>query len=114
MECIFCRIAAGEIPADVVARSSGAVAFRDLAPQAPIHVLVIPIRHVGSAAELPVTERQAVLGEITALAVQVAADLGVAAAGYRLVVNTGGDAGQSVAHLHAHLLAGRPMKWPPG
>ena len=114
MDCIFCRIASGEIPATVVARSEHALAFRDLNPQAPTHVLVIPTRHVASAAHLSAADRGPVFGEVMALAARVAAELGLADAGYRLVVNTGKDGGQSVDHLHVHLLGGRPMKWPPG
>jgi histidine triad (HIT) family protein len=114
MSCIFCRIAAGEIPADVVARTDGAIAFRDLNPQAPTHVLVIPTRHATSAAHLSPAERSPVLGEVMALAAQVAAQLGLDGAGYRLVVNTGKDGGQSVDHLHVHVLGGRQMSWPPG
>ena len=114
MDCIFCRIATGEIPATIIARSNGALAFRDLSPQAPTHVLVIPIGHVDSAADLLPDDRAAVLGDVMALAVQVAADEGLVAGGYRLVINTGADGGQSVGHLHVHLLGGRQMKWPPG
>jgi histidine triad (HIT) family protein len=114
MECIFCRIASGEIPADVVARSDGALAFRDLHPQAPTHVLVIPVRHLRSTVDLADGDRAPVLGELMRLAVEVAAQVGLADAGYRLVVNTGADGGQSVGHLHVHLLGGRPMAWPPG
>jgi histidine triad (HIT) family protein len=114
MDCIFCRIASGEIPGTVIARSDHALAFRDLNPQAPTHVLVIPIRHVASAAHLAAADRAPVFGEVMALAAQVAAELGLADAGYRLVVNTGKDGGQSVDHLHVHLLGGRGMAWPPG
>lgn len=114
MDCVFCRIVAGEIPATIVARTGEALAFRDLNAQAPTHVLVIPTRHVASAAHLTAEERRSVLGEIMALATQVAADLGVASSGFRLVVNTGPDGGQSVDHLHVHLLGGRAMGWPPG
>ncbi len=115
MDCIFCRIASAAIPAkQVVARSDRAIAFRDLNPQAPTHVLVIPTRHVTSAAHLAAADRAAVLGEIMALATQVAGELGLADGGYRLVVNTGPDGGQSVDHLHVHLLGGRRMTWPPG
>ena len=114
MDCIFCRIAAGEIPATVVARNEHGMAFRDVNPQAPTHVLVIPIRHFGSATAVPDAERAAVLGELLRLAVQGADQLGVADAGYRMVVNTGKQGGQTVDHLHVHLLGGRPMHWPPG
>lgn len=114
MDCIFCRIASGEIPANVVARSESAVAFRDLNPQAPTHVLVVPTVHVTSAAHLEPSARSRVLGEVMALAAQVAADEGLVDGGYRLVVNTGRNGGQSVDHLHVHVLGGRQMTWPPG
>lgn len=114
MDCIFCRIAAGEIPATVVGRSELALAFRDLNPQAPTHVLVIPVRHFPSAAEVPDGERAVVLGELHRLTVQVANQLGLADGGYRTVINTGKQGGQTVDHLHVHLLGGRQMRWPPG
>jgi histidine triad (HIT) family protein len=114
MDCIFCRIAAGEIPATVVARNEHGLAFRDLNPQAPTHVLVIPVRHFESASAVPDQERAAVLGELLRLAVQIADQLGVADAGYRMVINTGKQGGQTVDHLHLHLLGGRQMHWPPG
>jgi histidine triad (HIT) family protein len=114
MDCIFCRIVAGEIPANVVARSADALAFHDLNPQAPTHVLVISLRHVQSAAHLSDADRAPVLGEVMRLAVEVAAEFGLADPGYRLVINTGADGGQSVGHLHVHLLGGRRMGWPPG
>ncbi len=109
-DCIFCRIALGEIPATVVARDAHAVAFRDLNPQAPTHVLVIPLVHWDSAADAD----QEVLGQVMALATRVARDLALEEAGYRLVTNIGRDGGQSVGHLHVHLLGGRAMGWPPG
>ncbi len=112
-DCIFCRIAAGDIPADVVARADGALAFRDVHPQAPTHVLIIPTAHVASTAHAGEAATD-VLGRIMALAVRVAADLGLERTGYRLVVNTGRDGGQTVDHLHVHVLGGRQMTWPPG
>ena len=114
MECVFCRIAAGQIPATVVARTERALAIRDVHAQAPTHVLVIPLQHVASTIALPEGERAPVLGELFALAVAVAAQLGLEPGGYRLVVNTGHDGGQSVDHLHIHVLGGREMRWPPG
>ena len=114
MDCIFCRIATGDLPATVVARNEHGMAFRDLNPQAPAHVLVIPIRHFASAGDVPETERAAVLGELMRLAVQVAGQLGLAQAGYRMVFNTGQQGGQTVDHLHLHVLGGRQMHWPPG
>jgi histidine triad (HIT) family protein len=114
-DCLFCRIAAGEIPADVIARSDGALAFRDIAPKAPTHVLVIPTEHVASLAELrtDTPEGAAMLAELATLANRVAAGDGLDG-GYRVVTNVGPDAGQSVPHLHLHVLGGRVMAWPPG
>lgn len=112
--CIFCRIASGEIPAQVVARTDHAVAFRDLNPQAPTHVLIVPVVHIDSAAAATGDEGRRVLGEVMALGVEVAASFGLVADGYRFVMNTGRDGGQSVGHLHLHVLGGRPMLWPPG
>lgn len=109
--CLFCRIVAGEIPAKIIAESAQALAFHDIAPQAPVHVLVIPRAHFNSLAETP---DGAVMAEVSELAKRVARELGVEQSGYRVVVNTGDDGGQTVHHLHLHLLAGRPMKWPPG
>lgn len=109
-DCIFCRIAAGEIPATVVARNAGAMAFRDLNPQAPTHILVIPLSHADSAA----TATAETLGSVMALATEVSRAEGLEAGGYRLVTNIGRDGGQSVGHLHVHVLGGRAMGWPPG
>jgi histidine triad (HIT) family protein len=111
-DCLFCKIAAGQIPADVIASSEGALAFRDLNPKAPTHVLVIPTGHVASLAEVP-DDGGAMLAELVALANRVASEEGVGG-GYRVVTNIGSDAGQSVGHLHLHVLGGRPMAWPPG
>ena len=110
-DCLFCRIARGEIPATRVAETSTCVAFRDLHPQAPVHVLVIPRAHVAS---LDAAESGAMLGDVLLLAAEVARREGVAASGYRVVLNTNGDGGQTVHHLHAHVLGGRAMHWPPG
>lgn len=109
--CIFCRIVSGTIPAQVVARNEVALAFRDLHPQAPVHVLVVPRRHVDS---LAVAADTAELGAVLALAAEVARQEGVAESGYRVVTNVGGDGGQTVGHLHFHVLGGRSMSWPPG
>lgn len=113
-DCIFCRIASGDIPATVVKRSSHAVAFRDLDPKAPTHVLVIPISHVASARDAKGSEGERMLGQLLTFATEVATELGLDAGGYRIVANTGPDAGQSVFHLHLHLLGGRQLTWPPG
>ena len=113
-DCIFCRIVAGEIPATIVGRTEDAVAFRDLNPQAPTHVLVIPVKHVSSMTDADSDEAEVAVGRAIRLAAQVATQLGLDADGYRLVINTGRDGGQSVWHVHLHLLGGRPMGWPPG
>jgi histidine triad (HIT) family protein len=110
-DCLFCKIVAGDIPADVVHSTDSAVAFRDINPQAPTHVLVIPRSHHANAAELAAAEPQAV-AHLVDLAARVAADDGVE--DYRLVFNTGPGVGQTVFHAHLHLLGGRPMTWPPG
>ncbi|MFQ5529750.1 MAG: histidine triad nucleotide-binding protein [Gemmatimonadota bacterium] len=112
-ECLFCRIVAGEIPAERVAEGEDWLAFRDVSPQAPIHVLVIPKAHVESVAELD-EESVTLAGRLLTGAADVARTLGVSDDGYRLVTNRGVRAGQSVFHLHIHLLAGRDMAWPPG
>ncbi len=113
-DCIFCRIVSNEIPAREVARSADAVAFYDLSPQAPVHVLVIPTTHVDNAAGTNSDAGERLMGRTLRFAVQVADQLGLTDQGYRLVMNTGPNGGQSVGHLHVHLLGGRGMKWPPG
>jgi len=110
-ECLFCRIAAGEIPVEILVETDSAVAFRDAHPQAPLHVLVVPRTHAMDAAALTDTE-PGTLAELVRVARQVATDAGHAS--YRLVFNTGEDAGQTVFHTHLHVLAGRPLTWPPG
>ncbi len=111
--CLFCRIVGGEIPADVVRQDERLVAFRDIAPQAPVHVLVIPRQHVSSL-DAADGDHAELLGELLLAAREIARDEGIAEGGYRCVVNTGDDGGQSVHHLHVHLLGGRSMEWPPG
>lgn len=110
--CIFCKIARREIPATVVREAPGALAFRDIDPKAPVHILLIPTRHVASLNEAGADPD--LLGRLLALISDIAAQEGLAQSGYRVVINTGGDGGQSVAHLHLHLLGGRQMGWPPG
>jgi histidine triad (HIT) family protein len=111
-DCLFCRIVAGEIPATKVHADDTVVAIRDIGPQAPTHVLVIPTRHVESAADLTEADGP-MLGRMFAVAAGIAKAEGLDG-GWRLVTNVGPDAGQSVAHLHVHLLGGRRMTWPPG
>jgi histidine triad (HIT) family protein len=110
-DCLFCKIAAGRIPSRQVATNEQFFAFHDVDPKAPTHVLVIPRRHVAS---LDAAEDRALLGALLAFVRQVARDLGIAETGYRTVINTNRDGGQSVDHLHAHVLGGRRMTWPPG
>ena len=109
--CLFCRIVRGEIPAKLVAESPECVAFRDINPQAPTHVLVIPREHVAS---LDSATDAATIGHMALLAAEIARKEGLVESGYRTVINTGADAGQTVWHVHLHLLGGRKMGWPPG
>ena len=112
-DCLFCRIVAGEIPADIVAENDRAIAFRDLNPVAPTHALVIPREHLDNVAEVAAKAPDALVG-VYALAAEVAAKEGIAETGYRLVANTGRDGHQTVFHAHVHVLGGRSMGWPPG
>ena len=111
--CLFCRIAAREIPADIVRESDRLVAFRDTNPQASTHILLIPKEHVRSIAEIEEGHGD-MLADVAQAAAQLAQAEGIAESGWRLVTNVGPEAGQSVFHLHFHLLGGRPMAWPPG
>lgn len=110
---IFSKILSGEIPADIVYEDESVVAFRDINPQAPVHVLIIPRKPIVSVAHAEAGDA-ALLGQLLLAGAEVARQLGVAEGGYRLVTNIGRDGGQSVYHLHVHLLAGRPLGWPPG
>ncbi len=112
-DCLFCRMVAGEIPADVVLDTDRVLAFRDINPQAPAHLLIVPNQHVGSAAEIG-PGNGGLLAAMVVAANRLAYQEGVADSGYRLVFNVGADAGMSVPHLHLHLLGGRPLAWPPG
>jgi histidine triad (HIT) family protein len=112
-ECLFCRIVSGDVPAEVVAETERTMAFRDIEPKAPTHVLVVPREHVTSAAEVG-PEHAETLAELLTTARSVARSEGVAERGYRLVLNVGEDALNSVPHLHLHVLGGRRMAWPPG
>jgi histidine triad (HIT) family protein len=112
-DCVFCRIGEGEEDAQVVYRGDRVTAFHDVAPQAPTHIVVVPNRHIES---LRATDDEAIelLGTLLGRARDIASEEGLDAHGYRLVINTGADAGQSVPHLHLHILGGRRMDWPPG
>lgn len=112
-DCLFCRIVAGEIPADILRENEHVVAFDDSNPQAPTHVLVVPRRHIATLNELGPDDAPLV-GELVAMARDVARQRGHADAGYRTVFNCNADGGQSVFHIHLHLLAGRRLSWPPG
>ena len=109
--CLFCKIVAGQIPAKIVKRADGLLAFQDINPQAPTHLLVIPTEHIASLSEA--TDERA-LGRLVAFARDVAREAGIAQRGYRVVLNTNADGGQTVFHLHLHVLGGRAMRWPPG
>jgi histidine triad (HIT) family protein len=113
MDCLFCRIVAGEIPAEIVYQDERSVAFRDINAQAPVHVLVIPREHMESLDEAGQRD-EATLGHILRVAARVANEQGLSETGYRTVINTGAGAGQSVFHLHLHVLGGRQLNWPPG
>lgn len=110
-DCLFCRIIKKEIPAGIVAENAHCIAFRDINPQAPVHILVIPRQHVASLND---AKDPAVIGQMHLLAAQLAQSEGLSERGYRTVINTNADAGQTVFHLHLHLLGGRRMSWPPG
>ncbi|HEX6123786.1 MAG TPA: histidine triad nucleotide-binding protein [Pyrinomonadaceae bacterium] len=112
-DCIFCKIASGEIPSERVFEDETCVAFNDLSPQAPTHILVIPREHVDSL-DTARSENKDTLGHLLLSAAEIAREKGFAEKGYRVVVNTNADGGQTVFHLHVHLLAGRPFVFPPG
>jgi histidine triad (HIT) family protein len=113
MDCIFCRIVHGEIAAQVVREDTDTIAFRDTNPQAPVHVLVVPRRHIASVNDVGEDDRN-VLGGLLLAGRAVAQAEQLTESGYRLVLNTGADAGQTVPHIHLHVLGGRAMRWPPG
>jgi histidine triad (HIT) family protein len=112
-DCLFCRIVNKDIPADLIYEDEQVVAFRDLHPQAPVHVLIIPRRHVMNL-NAAVAEDEALLGHLCTVAAELARRDKIAESGYRLVANVGPDAGESIGHLHFHLLGGRHFGWPPG
>ena len=113
MPCLFCEIIAGRSPAGVVYQDEQLTAVRDIRPQAPTHILIMPNKHIASLAEAQ-AEDGALLGALMLAAQRLAGEAGLAGNGYRLVVNTGREAGQTVWHLHVHVLGGRAMRWPPG
>ena len=112
-DCLFCRIVTGDVPADIVYESDDVIAFRDINPQAPTHVLVIPRKHVATINDLE-EEDAGLVGKLYLAAKVIAAAEGIADVGYRTVMNCNEGAGQSVFHIHLHVLGGRPLNWPPG
>ena len=112
-DCLFCKILAGDIPADLIYESETAVAFRDINPMAPTHVLVIPRKHISTINDIAADD-EAIVGSLYTAAREIAAEEGIADVGYRAVMNCNEGAGQSVFHIHLHVLGGRPMDWPPG
>jgi histidine triad (HIT) family protein len=111
MDCIFCKIIKKKIPSSIVFEDDKVVAFNDISPQAPVHILVVPKTHVTSVAELKDMD---VVSDLFTVMKKLAVEKGIEKTGYRVVVNHGKDAGQAVPHLHFHLLGGRPLSWPPG
>ena len=112
-DCLFCKIVEGEIPADIVFESDDVLAFRDVNPQAPTHILIIPRQHISTTNDLT-ENHELIMGRLFSAAKIIAAQEGVSDEGYRMVVNCNEKAGQTVFHIHMHLLAGRSMNWPPG
>lgn len=112
-DCIFCKIAKKKIPARIIYEDGLCLAFEDITPQAPVHTLVIPKKHISTTLEIP-EENSALIGHLVRIAAQIAKDKGIDEKGFRLVMNTNAEAGQTVFHLHLHLLGGRVMHWPPG
>ena len=111
--CLFCRIAEGEIPADVIRSDQDLLAFRDINPKAPTHILIIPRKHITSVADMEAGDAE-IIGKLFLAAKELAREEGISGTGYRMVINAGEDGGQTVFHVHLHLLGGRPMGWPPG
>jgi histidine triad (HIT) family protein len=111
--CLFCRIARRELPAGILFETERVLAFEDIRPKAPVHILVIPKLHFASLDDAP-DGSEGLLGELLVAARRAARDKGVAATGYRVVLNTGPDSGQEVLHIHLHVIGGRPLHWPPG
>lgn len=113
-DCIFCKIAAGEIPSQKVFEDDSVVAFKDLSPKAPVHVLIVPKKHIQSVAHFTAEDKDLAAHIFVDVVPKLAAELGITDGGFRTVMNTGDDGGQTVNHLHVHLLGGRKMTWPPG
>lgn len=111
--CLFCKILSGDIPADIVYESETAIAFRDINPQAPTHLLIIPRKHIATINDIA-EEDEALVGSLYSAAREIAAAEGIAEDGFRAVMNCNEGAGQTVFHIHLHLLGGRPLTWPPG
>lgn len=112
-DCLFCRIIQKKIPARIIHEDEEVLAFEDIAPQAPVHILVIPKKHIPTPLDI-LPEDHALIGKLFHAAGVIARERGIAESGFRLVINTNADAGQAVYHLHLHLIGGRPMHWPPG
>ena len=113
MDCLFCKIANKEIPSDIVYEDDLCISFRDIDPQAPVHVLIIPKTHIQSALEID-SNNSSIVAHIFEVAAKIARDLGIAKDGYRIVSNVGENGGQTVGHIHFHMLGGRNLGWPPG
>ena len=112
-DCIFCKIAGKKIPTKIVYEDDRCLAFEDINPQAPVHTLIIPKKHISTALEIG-NEDQSLIGHLFQAAAKIAEEKGIDGKGFRLVMNTNADAGQTVFHIHLHLLGGRPRHWPPG
>lgn len=112
-DCIFCQIASGKVSSDLVYMDEHTVAFNDINPEAPIHILIVPKQHIATLGEIK-SSKTSLLGEMLLVASRLAKEKGFAEKGYRLVINIGHEAGQTIDHLHIHLLAGRYLAWPPG
>ena len=112
-DCIFCKIVKGEIPGDIVYQDDKVLAFNDIDPKAPVHVLIVPRDHIPGIADIE-DEQKALMGHILSVASRIASEKGIGESGFRVVVNSGRDAGQAVLHIHFHVLGGRALSWPPG
>lgn len=113
MDCLFCKIIARQIPADIVYEDEKVLAFNDISPQAPVHILIVPKKHISRISDLEESDKN-IISELIFTAKKLAQEKGIAESGYRLVLNNNRDAGQAVLHIHLHLLGGRKLSWPPG